>query len=73
MANKTIYICEKTENQLEITWEEDLINLHISQPDGSYLADVSFNVFDMDTMFEEIGIYINAIKEKQKEKIGKVK
>jgi hypothetical protein len=67
MANKTTYICEVTQNQLEITWETGLINLHITQPDGSYLGDVSLNKFDIDTMFEEIGIYISAIEKEEKD------
>jgi hypothetical protein len=66
MAHKTIYRCEKTQNELEITWEKGLINFHIMQPDGTYLTELSFDKFDMDTMFEEIGIYISAIDNEEK-------
>ncbi len=66
MAHKTVYRCEKTQNELEISWEKGLINLHIMQADGTYLTELSFDKFDMHSMIEEIGIYISAINDEEK-------
>lgn len=60
MANKTIYRCTQTGNQLELQWSEDGIHFNITQQDGTYLCDLQFDEFDIEKMVEELELYSEA-------------
>ena len=64
MAHKTIYRCETTGNQLELSWDENGIWFHLTKEDGTYLTDMQLEKFDIETMIEELEIYTSAINNK---------
>lgn len=69
MAHKTIYRCTETGNQLELAWSEDGIHFSITQQDGTYLCDLQFDEFDIETMVDELELYNQAhIETKTKNK-----
>jgi|LakMenEpi03Aug12_release.lakeMendotaPanAssembly.Ray.scaffolds.fasta_scaffold1158344_2 hypothetical protein len=60
MANKTIYTCTNSDNQLELSWSEDGIHFSITQQDRTYLCDLQFDEFDIEKMVEELELYSEA-------------
>lgn len=60
MAHKTIYRCTETGNQLELAWSDAGIHFNLTQEDGTYLCDLQFDEFDIETMIEELELYKDA-------------
>jgi len=66
MAHKTVYRDENlTGQELELTWSEKGIHFNLLQSDGTYITSLVFDDFDIQTMIEEMEIYLQAI-EKEK-------
>lgn len=62
--HKTIYTSEVKDDKLdlELSWSSAGIHIDISQEDRTYLASLTFTVFDIEAMIEELEIYANALK-----------